>query len=193
MKCRWKIIGLIASASPLLQLMLLAAISGFHGCAARAEPDPPHPHPHHPGLQYHDDQYSAADDDDHAPGSIDHQRRLQLQSPDHEDDDDDGDGDDDGDDHALDQESGVDHDQLLMRLQEADRIVKLPGQPRGVGFHQFAGYVAISAAKELFYWLTEAPHGSSNRHHKLPLILWLNGGNSASTLSISNDSLPACC
>ncbi|GJN09661.1 hypothetical protein PR202_ga27686 [Eleusine coracana subsp. coracana] len=58
---------------------------------------------------------------------------------------------------------------------ESDRVTALPGQPKGVDFAQFAGYVTVDAAagRALFYYLTEAVgHGSSSSK---PLLLWLNG------------------
>ncbi|KAM0836567.1 hypothetical protein ACQ4PT_062239 [Festuca glaucescens] len=57
---------------------------------------------------------------------------------------------------------------------EADRVEALPGQPRGVDFAQYAGYVTVDAAagRALFYYLAEAVGGSSSK----PLLLWLNGG-----------------
>ncbi|XP_057953393.1 serine carboxypeptidase 1-like [Malania oleifera] len=59
-------------------------------------------------------------------------------------------------------------------LMEADRIDKLPGQPQGVDFHQFSGYVTVDpkAGKALFYYFVESPKNSSTN----PLLLWLNGG-----------------
>lgn len=56
----------------------------------------------------------------------------------------------------------------------ADRIVTLPGQPYGVNFDQYSGYVTVDheAGKELFYYFVESPYNSSTK----PLILWLNGG-----------------
>lgn len=59
--------------------------------------------------------------------------------------------------------------------QEADRVVKLPGQPE-VKFKQYAGYVTVneSHGRALFYWFFE----SSSKPEEKPLLLWLNGGNS---------------
>ncbi|XP_062020303.1 serine carboxypeptidase 1-like isoform X1 [Rosa rugosa] len=59
-------------------------------------------------------------------------------------------------------------------LMEADEIDALPGQPGGVGFNQYAGYISVDrkAGRELFYYFVESPHNSSTK----PLVLWLNGG-----------------
>uniref|UniRef100_A0A803KRD9 Carboxypeptidase n=1 Tax=Chenopodium quinoa TaxID=63459 RepID=A0A803KRD9_CHEQI len=59
-------------------------------------------------------------------------------------------------------------------LMEADKITTLPGQPDGVDFDQYAGYVAVDQTREkaLFYYFAESPKNSSSK----PLILWLNGG-----------------
>lgn len=61
----------------------------------------------------------------------------------------------------------------IKALQEADRVVSLPGQPP-VKFRQYAGYVTIdeSHGKALFYWFFEATQKPSGK----PLLLWLNGG-----------------
>ena len=57
---------------------------------------------------------------------------------------------------------------------EADRVEALPGQPSGVDFAQYAGYVTVNEAhgRALFYWFFEATHDVV----KKPLVLWLNGG-----------------
>ncbi|KDO52737.1 hypothetical protein CISIN_1g0420601mg, partial [Citrus sinensis] len=56
--------------------------------------------------------------------------------------------------------------------QEADRVIKLPGQPE-VKFKQYAGYVTVneSHGRALFYWFFEA----SSKPEEKPLLLWLNG------------------
>ena len=58
---------------------------------------------------------------------------------------------------------------------EDDRVDRLPGQPSGVDFEQYAGYVTVDAAagRALFYYLTEAVGGGAAAK---PLLLWLNGG-----------------
>lgn len=57
---------------------------------------------------------------------------------------------------------------------EADKITKLPGQPDGVNFDQYAGYVTVEPVngRALFYYFVESPDNSSSK----PLVLWLNGG-----------------
>ncbi|XP_077214299.1 serine carboxypeptidase 1-like [Tasmannia lanceolata] len=59
-------------------------------------------------------------------------------------------------------------------LMEADKIDKLPGQPGGVNFDQYAGYVTVDPkhGRALFYYFAESPTNSSTK----PLVLWLNGG-----------------
>ncbi|OUZ99792.1 Peptidase S10 [Macleaya cordata] len=59
-------------------------------------------------------------------------------------------------------------------LKNADKIESLPGQPHGVNFDQYSGYVTIDAekGKALFYYFVESPKKSSTK----PLLLWLNGG-----------------
>ncbi|XP_057975383.1 serine carboxypeptidase 1-like [Malania oleifera] len=59
-------------------------------------------------------------------------------------------------------------------LKESDKIDRLPGQPLGVDFDQYAGYVTVDpkAGRALFYYFVESPHNASAK----PLILWLNGG-----------------
>ncbi|XP_008220190.1 PREDICTED: serine carboxypeptidase II-3-like [Prunus mume] len=65
-------------------------------------------------------------------------------------------------------------------LKEADKIEALPGQPAGVNFDQYAGYVTVDpkAGRALFYYFVESPHNSSTK----PLVLWLNGGPGCSSL-----------
>ena len=59
-------------------------------------------------------------------------------------------------------------------MMEADRIDALPGQPEGVDFDQYGGYVTVDPAhgRALFYYFVESPQNSSSK----PLVLWLNGG-----------------
>ncbi|KAJ0981480.1 hypothetical protein J5N97_009735 [Dioscorea zingiberensis] len=65
-------------------------------------------------------------------------------------------------------------------LKEADKVEKLPGQPEGLDFQQYAGYVNVDAkhGRALFYYFVESPVEPS----KKPLILWLNGGPGCSSL-----------
>jgi hypothetical protein len=57
----------------------------------------------------------------------------------------------------------------------ADLVTSLPGQPAGVEFKQYAGYVTVSEAhgRALFYWFVEADHKDAA---SLPVALWFNGG-----------------
>jgi len=59
-------------------------------------------------------------------------------------------------------------------LKDGDVIESLPGQPEGVDFAQYSGYVTVdpTAGRALFYYFTESPQNSSTK----PLVLWLNGG-----------------
>ena len=61
-------------------------------------------------------------------------------------------------------------------MAQQDKISTLPGQPEGVDFDQYSGYVTVnpSAGRALFYYFVESPTNSSTK----PLVLWLNGGTS---------------
>ncbi|XP_059281138.1 putative serine carboxypeptidase-like 23 [Lycium ferocissimum] len=63
---------------------------------------------------------------------------------------------------------------------ENDKIEKLPGQPEGVDFNQYSGYVTVdqSAGRALFYYFVESPLDSASK----PLVVWLNGGPGCSSL-----------
>ena len=59
-------------------------------------------------------------------------------------------------------------------LKAADKITALPGQPAGVDFDQYGGYVTVDEenGRALFYYFVEAPQDASTK----PLLLWLNRG-----------------
>lgn len=69
---------------------------------------------------------------------------------------------------------------------KTDKIGALPGQPNGVGFNQYAGYVTVDsqAGRALFYYFVESPENSSTN----PLVLWLNGGNVFLIISINSST-----
>ncbi|KAG6537216.1 hypothetical protein ZIOFF_002302 [Zingiber officinale] len=58
-------------------------------------------------------------------------------------------------------------------LKEGDKVIRLPGQPDGVNFNQYAGYVMVDNAtgRALFYYFVEADKNNMSK----PLVLWLNG------------------
>ncbi|GKV49928.1 hypothetical protein SLEP1_g56650 [Rubroshorea leprosula] len=63
---------------------------------------------------------------------------------------------------------------------DGDRLGTIPGQPNGVNFSQYAGYITVdpNAGRALFYYFVESPENSSTN----PLVLWLNGGPGCSSL-----------
>lgn len=65
-------------------------------------------------------------------------------------------------------------------LKSADKITSLPGQPKGVNFDQYSGYVTVdpSAGRALFYYFAESQKDASTK----PLVLWLNGGPGCSSI-----------
>lgn len=60
-------------------------------------------------------------------------------------------------------------------LKAADKISRLPGQPRRFKFYQYSGYITVDPhhGRALYYYFAESTHKSSTK----PLVLWLNGGN----------------
>ncbi|XP_047088083.1 serine carboxypeptidase 1-like [Lolium rigidum] len=72
--------------------------------------------------------------------------------------------------------AGFDHS----ALKAAEKIAALPGQPAGVDFDQYGGYVTVNASngRALFYYFVEAPGDAAAK----PLLLWLNGGPGCSSL-----------
>ncbi|XP_071722262.1 serine carboxypeptidase 1-like [Rutidosis leptorrhynchoides] len=63
---------------------------------------------------------------------------------------------------------------------KADKISYLPGQPKGVDFDQYSGYITVDAkaGRRLFYYFVESPTNASDK----PLVLWLNGGPGCSSM-----------
>ncbi|XP_075074872.1 serine carboxypeptidase 1-like [Nicotiana tabacum] len=61
-----------------------------------------------------------------------------------------------------------------------DKISALPGQPSGVNFDQYSGYVTVDAdaGRVLFYYFTELTQDRTNKS----LVLWMNGGPGCSPL-----------
>ncbi|XP_044979384.1 serine carboxypeptidase 1-like [Hordeum vulgare subsp. vulgare] len=62
----------------------------------------------------------------------------------------------------------------------SDKITALPGQPEGVDFGQYGGYVTVDShnGRALFYYFVESPDDAMAK----PLLLWLNGGPGCSSL-----------
>ncbi|XP_031497081.1 serine carboxypeptidase-like 26 [Nymphaea colorata] len=64
---------------------------------------------------------------------------------------------------------------------EADRVLRLPGQPANPKLSQFSGYINVNEenGRALFYWFFEAQSQPSQK----PLLLWLNGGPGCSSVA----------
>uniref|UniRef100_A0A1E5UNE4 Carboxypeptidase n=1 Tax=Dichanthelium oligosanthes TaxID=888268 RepID=A0A1E5UNE4_9POAL len=64
-----------------------------------------------------------------------------------------------------------------------DRILGLPGQPNGVAFDMYGGYVTVDeqAGRALYYWFQEADRSTADPA-TAPLLLWLNGGPGCSSI-----------
>jgi len=62
----------------------------------------------------------------------------------------------------------------VLSPKEKDLIKKLPGQPSGVSFRQYGGYVPVNepSSRFLYYYFVEAIKPNTST----PLVIWFNGG-----------------
>ncbi|CAD5325555.1 unnamed protein product [Arabidopsis thaliana] len=68
----------------------------------------------------------------------------------------------------------------VLSPKEKDLIKKLPGQPSGVSFRQYGGYVPVNepSSRFLYYYFVEAIKPNTST----PLVIWFNGGPACSSL-----------
>lgn len=69
------------------------------------------------------------------------------------------------------------------QLRERRRVAELPGQHFNLSFAHYTGYITVhpQTQRTLFYWFVEAAQDPSSK----PLLLWLNGGATRLSLSLS--------
>lgn len=74
------------------------------------------------------------------------------------------------------------------QLRERSRVAELPGQDFNLSFAHYTGYITVhpQTQRTLFYWFVEAAQDPSSK----PLLLWLNGGATHLSLSLSLSLFP---